>query len=659
MIIAREDLFLGYPVTWFLDNEALTLLRVAMEAVEAPTRIDKALQHILAKICHIDIEFRHMRREHNKLNDHGSKMFSEFQIPIDKVLTYLEDVQDLSFNALGIDLNASNFSLKKIAEKRVELDKNSEIVKPKTGERSIEILIKSDTDETKSWNDYEKLKFIKWVHDYFGHFGTHFTIKFIQNYLQKNIVGLSKFVDKVLKSCDLCLRINSGKAVLIPAIVRTFFKLFEVLYVDFFEPGETSKYGNRYVCNIVCEFSSFAQYFPQKKKSQTETIPSLLTAIGTFGIPILVKFDQAFDTKLIKETFELLKIVDRISISNNHTQNSIVERRNATARNTIVKLAKALGGMKYWCIVVKIAQLMDNLQIRAKGEISPFTMAIPGADPLGNIVKMKEEDLVKLSEEDVKALFEKFIKHFRDNLIPKLRDVKENSGKIEAEQINDLRKKNEYKIGEFCYLLNNHHISPKSDEKYIGAFRIVDKLANHIYVIEDHLGKYKVPHRWMKRCSPNMALNNSKLQIDLSFSEEGEDPMDPEETNDKSLDKDDEDYVEAETKLKPNQTQPKNLVTTKTKNVKPKPKIVEPKIMEPKIVEPKNVQNGTKIISRKHKKRPQKVDLNEIEIKEVNGEKEIEELIREIECGFKELELNSELSPAPECGEIIFSTKEL
>ena len=81
--------------------------------------------------------------------------------------------------------------------------------------------------------------------------------------------------------------------------------------------------------------------------------------------------------------------------------------------------------------------------------------------------------------------------------------------------------------------------------------------------------------------------------------------------------------------------------------------------MEPKIVEPKNVQNGTKIISRKHKKRPQKVDLNEIEIKEVNGEKEIEELIREIECGFKELELNTELSPAPECGEIIFSTKEL
>ena len=56
------------------------------------------------------------------------------------------------------------------------------------------------------------------------------------------------------------------------------------------------------------------------------------------------------------------------------------------------------------------------------------------------------------------------------------------------------------------------------------------------------------------------------------------------------------------------------------------------------------------------------MEIKGLEENEFNAEIEIEELISEIEDGIKEMEkkgVNQELSPAPECGEIIFSTMEL
>ena len=100
--------------------------------------------------------------------------------------------------------------------------------------------------------------------------------------------------------------------------------------MDSIGPFEKTHFDNTYVCVIIDSFSRFTMLVLNRDATALSAARALLQWVGLFGQPneLLSDMGTQFINHVIDDLLKLMHTNKRDILAGEHTQNSIVERRN-------------------------------------------------------------------------------------------------------------------------------------------------------------------------------------------------------------------------------------------------------------------------------------------------------------------------------------------
>ncbi len=152
--------------------------------------------------------------------------------------------------------------------------------------------------------------------------------------------GVHSDIVDFVKSCDVCLRVNSAgnrKAKMVERGIVTV--PFETVAVDLVGPMPKGRRGVRFLFTYVCLSSRWPEALPMSTASATEAAQCFADIISRTGIPLKVLSDRGsiFLSKSMKGFCEMLGI-DSIATSPYRPQsNGVVERLHGTLKPMLAK----------------------------------------------------------------------------------------------------------------------------------------------------------------------------------------------------------------------------------------------------------------------------------------------------------------------------------
>ncbi len=156
--------------------------------------------------------------------------------------------------------------------------------------------------------------------------------------------GIHSDIMKFVKSCDVCLRVNSAgnkKAMMVerPIVCVP----FESVCVDIVGPLPKGKGGAKYLFTYICLASRWPDAVPLRTASASEAAQCFLEIICRTGIPLRVLSDRGtvFLSKLMSGVCDTLGI-DAVATSPYRPQsNGVVERMHGSLKPMLSKAADA------------------------------------------------------------------------------------------------------------------------------------------------------------------------------------------------------------------------------------------------------------------------------------------------------------------------------
>ena len=143
--------------------------------------------------------------------------------------------------------------------------------------------------------------------------------------------GLRKITKEKLKACDTCQRnktpTQSSHSVSYPIILS---EPLETVFVDYYGPLPTAKYGYKYILGILDGFSKYIKLYPLRRQTTQSTIKKLFEYyIPLCGKPRRIVTDHGtqFTTQVWKEKLKKEGIKHTLT-SIRHPQANMVERAN-------------------------------------------------------------------------------------------------------------------------------------------------------------------------------------------------------------------------------------------------------------------------------------------------------------------------------------------
>ena len=195
----------------------------------------------------------------------------------------------------------------------------------------------------------ERLGIVADSHRKCGHFGQKRTRSLLLSSFWW--VGMSRDIERVLKSCQACARANATfnkpHPTLHPVpVIGPFYRW----NVDLCGPLPTSEAGYKYVMVCIESLTKHVEAIPLKTKEATEVAAAFLThVLGRFGGCAEVLSDQGTE---FQGTFHALLtscLIDHRLTSPNHPQaNGLSERCVQTVKRALRKLTDDVGHVKTW-----------------------------------------------------------------------------------------------------------------------------------------------------------------------------------------------------------------------------------------------------------------------------------------------------------------------
>ncbi len=332
-------------------------------------------------------------------------------------------------------------------------------------------------------------------------------------------------------SCPECQRFNYSnihlRAPMEPIYV---YRPFQMIGMDFMGPFLETENGNTYIVLAIDHFTKYVI------GSATVNIDAETTAkfmfneiICKFGIMENVLTDRGanFEAHLFKQLCILLRTNKLRTTAYHPPGNGTTERVNKTVKPMLAKYVNS--NHKNWDEFIQMAISSYNNCTHASTGISPFE-ALFGrkpvlvADVLNN-TKLPVGTLIRNISDFILNLK---IRAFEMNQIMQ---TKLNEAHVKQKLFYDKSIKNnvEFKINDVVKLTNyvvkvGH--SKAFNEKFIGPFRIVDKLNDLIFVVENKQGKRETIHynrmlRWNERmdsvCDLISDVDSISKSVDQSF----------------------------------------------------------------------------------------------------------------------------------------------
>ncbi len=195
--------------------------------------------------------------------------------------------------------------------------------------------------------------------------------------------GIHSDIMKFVKSCDVCLRVNSAgnkKAMMVerPIVCVP----FESVCVDIVGPLPKGKGGAKYLFTYICLASRWPDAVPMRTASASEAAQCFLEIICRTGIPLRVLSDRGtvFLSKLMSGVCDTLGI-DAVATSPYRPQsNGVVERMHGSLKPMLSKAADAgIGWVEFLPLALFALRQVPNRDLG----YSPHCLVLYGRDVLG------------------------------------------------------------------------------------------------------------------------------------------------------------------------------------------------------------------------------------------------------------------------------------
>ena len=185
-------------------------------------------------------------------------------------------------------------------------------------------------------------RLLKLAHDKSAHVG----VRGMRKLLGRKFTwpGMHSDICSFVKSCDVCLRINSSGNKRPLMVERRIVSVpFESVCVDLVGPLLKGKRGAKYLFTYVCLASRWPDAIPMRTASASEAAQCFIEVISRTGIPLRVLSDRGciFLSKLMTDVCEMLGI-DKLATSPYRPQsNGVVERMHGSLKPMLSKAVDA------------------------------------------------------------------------------------------------------------------------------------------------------------------------------------------------------------------------------------------------------------------------------------------------------------------------------
>ena len=324
------------------------------------------------------------------------------------------------------------------------------------------------------------------MHKELCHAGLNKLHNYISNCYQFN--EMEKIVKDIVLSCDICQKRKTltGKT---KEYVEKLYAAepFEKLYIDFCGPFPNTFNGKKYIFAIIDQFSKYILLKSVKTQDETTVVQILLKDwILKFGTPKEIHVDRGkcFESSLFQSLSDKYNFTIHYSSPYHHQTNGQIERQFRTIRDWIsCSIQDKL--YKNWEESLPHIEFAMNSTIQMSIKCSPAEVIFG---------KKINKERFKNQLQNVKEPIE-YIDRLQTDRNKKHGLIKELSRQNKYET--DKRTHRQYDVGE--NVLIKIDLRNKQDNRYSGPHKIINKLHDNSYQLEDKRGKILIRNiEWLK-----------------------------------------------------------------------------------------------------------------------------------------------------------------
>ena len=355
-------------------------------------------------------------------------------------------------------------------------------------------------------NEEHGLQLIRKEHD-LGHgsvdqlFTTLFRKGWYWNDMKKQCLNIAN-------SCATCLQFNISRQGYHPLTTISASLPFDHLAMDLGQISMTSQVGNNFILVVtdICTRFTILRAIPDK--SAATVARYLYQILSEFGIPKIIQSDNGkeFINSVMTSLKEHCGFTQR-TISSYHPQaNGAAETNVKIVKQLLNKYTK--GDWSEWCIFIPAIQLGMNTRVTRRHFSTPFSLMF--ARRCNDFTDHSEASSTLISEKD---LIERNTQLTRI-LYPAMTQATDayNQNMMDEFKVSHKTLQDGYPMG--AMVMKRVDIrSSKSEPRYEGPFRVVEKTRNNAYVLLDSSGalyQKRVPADHLKLISvPDQYLADS------------------------------------------------------------------------------------------------------------------------------------------------------
>lgn len=355
--------------------------------------------------------------------------------------------------------------------KRYVLNKNKMLIL-KPGKDKTELLIAPDS-----------LKIAIMENAHTPHFGFTKTYAAIKTRIFWH--GMYKDIKTFCANCTACQTAKPHKTIKMP--VQRIIKDYEVgsvLHVDVCGPLTFSVRKNKFILTITDATSRFLEAVALRNVEAQTILGALNKYFSTFGLANVIYFDNAkyFRSQLIKEYAQSLNIDLHFTSVYRAKANAIAETVNRILKSSLIAMSKKT---TEWDIRLDFFKLQYNNAIHRALGFAPALIFFARKLRTPFTAHMPTEEIVT----------KKYVKQRLDHIKEIKLQALANQAKMQDEYAKEENLQNviTLNLGQIVYL---KAINPGAlSNKFEGPFKVIKKVRNNNYVLEDLSGKYSRPIR--------------------------------------------------------------------------------------------------------------------------------------------------------------------
>jgi hypothetical protein len=326
-----------------------------------------------------------------------------------------------------------------------------------------------------------------------GHLGVTKTVERVRQRFYW--CGLQQDIESWCRTCEACCRRNNPKVKPRASLVTS--KIGypgERVAMDIVGPFPKTDNGNKYILVVSDYFTRWTEAFPiPNQEASTVARVFVNEYVCRYGVPVTLHTDQGrnFESKLLKEMCEILKI-DKTRTSPYHPQSDgMVERFNRTLEAMLAKYVNK--NHKDWDEHLQLVMLAYRSSVHETTKQTPFFMSF------GREARLPVD--VMFGGSEVRKTRDQYVDDVRRNMENAYHEVRERTKAVQRRQEDYYNKRvsgEPFKKDDKVWLhqpCTGKTISKKLHQPWSGPYVIIKRIADSVYRVQLLGGrKRKVVH---------------------------------------------------------------------------------------------------------------------------------------------------------------------